>query len=205
MMAKALAEGGHRAGPHHRRQGRPSVHARGQGRDQSPDRQHRRTRPRPGARQGPLHHLDAALQPLVLGPGRRPGAALGAGRASTPTCSATTGVGPEVKTKNVSALTLTMPAGPLPARRSHTRTDRSTIDGDKVEAAAAAVRPLLDGPLPQGRRQVAAGRIGRRRHAAQAARPARADRRRLHGQLPHGPADRHGAATRRSASGPPPR
>ena len=26
-----------------------------------------------------LHHLDAALQPLVLGPGRRPGAALGAG------------------------------------------------------------------------------------------------------------------------------
>ncbi len=45
----------------------------------------------------------------------------------------------------------------------------------------------------------------RRRHAAQAARPARADRRRLHGQLRDGPADRCAASTTRSASGRPPR
>ena len=112
-------------------------------------------RPRPDARGRSLHHLDAPLQPLVLGPGRRPGAALGAGHVSTPTCSAATGDGPQITHEERLGLDARDPC--RAAVRSSmsakaTSTSRSTATDDR--GAPAALRPLVDGPFPQGRRQV---------------------------------------------------
>ena len=79
MMAKALKEEGiemvhiigARAGHQYTPDAKVEINRRI---DQIVDR-----RPRLVAGRGPFHHLDAALQPIRLGAGRRPGAALGAG------------------------------------------------------------------------------------------------------------------------------
>ena len=165
----------------------------------------RRRRPRSGARRGAVHHLDAALQPLVLGQVDGLEQHWEQARVDADLFG-DDGDGPRSRTKNVSRLDARrFRPGYCPLRRSSRDASTSTIDGDEIEAPAAALRPLVDGPFPQGRRPVEVGRIGRRRHAAQAARPARADRRRLHGQLPDGPADRHGAQRQGRQVGRPPR
>ena len=93
-------------------------------------------------------------------------------------------------------------AGPVPARPGeHAGRRRSTAS--ELTAAAAELGPLVDGALPQGRRAVGS----RRRRTpttdlAQAPRPARPDRRRLHGPLPHRPADRQAAEREGRARGP---
>ena len=99
------------------------------------------------------------------------------------------GLGPKIQTSNVTGLTLTIPSGlcPLDARKN----PEVQIDGDVIEAPKPLYRPIVDRPFPEGRRQVA-HREHRRRPARQASRPSRPDRRRLHGQLLNGPADRNG-------------
>ncbi len=190
MMAQGAGEGRDRAGPHHRRQGRPSG-----------------TRPRP------RHEINRRIDSIVR-VGRDPVPVKV--RFTTWTLRynrsfwvqvdgleqhweqarvdadlfGRDGLGPEVMTKNVSALTLTMPPGQCPPELD--TKPSMTIDGEKVDARGA----LSDRSWTAHFRKVDGNwqpvDSARRRHASQAARPARADRRRLHGQLPDGPADRSG-------------
>ncbi len=97
-----------------------------------------RRRPRPGARQGSLHHLDAPLQPLVLGPGRRPGTALGAGPRRR-RLFGRDGLGARGQDEECLGLDAGDSSRPLPARTADTKPSM-TIDGEKVEAP----EPLSD-------------------------------------------------------------
>ena len=113
MMAKALKEEGielaHIIGAkagHHTRP-RPGPRSIGGSTD-------RRGRPRSDARRGPLHHLDAALQPIDWVESTA-WSSTGSGPASTPNCrQSNRRGGPKIKTKNVSALTLAIPPGYCP-------------------------------------------------------------------------------------------
>ena len=193
MMAKALKEEGiemvHVIGAN----ARPSLHPRGQGRDQSTDRSVVRSGRNPVTR---IHFTTWTLRY-----NRRSGyrstewSSTGSGRrvdGRSRIRSKRTGAEARSKhPRNVSALTLAIPGlfnswdifqeKPNDDRRGSRRITQTPL------------RPLLDGPFPQGRGALDLGPFSRRRHPPQAARPARADRRRLHGQLPDGPADRPGA------------
>ena len=96
-----------------------------------------------------------------------------------------------VETTNVSALTLVM--GPGECLSVEPGKQKVTIDGAKIDAA-----PVLSDRSWTAHFRKEDGKwqrvdSSRRRHVGQAARLAGSDRRRLHGQLPHGPADRQAA------------
>ena len=137
--------------------------------------------------QDPLHNLDIALQPLVLGSGRRPGAALGTGTRRRRSCSAEMALRPEVDDEECLGLDANDSSRPLPPRLDIKPS--MTIDGEKVDAHG----PLSDRSWTAHFRKVEANgsrSTPQRRHTAQAAWPARADRRCVHGLLSDGPAER---------------
>ena len=152
MMAKALKEEGieliHIIGPRPSTTTRPTAKA---------EIKRRIDRSSPSAairypQQVDFTHLDAALQPVLLGAGRRPGAALGTRPGSTPTCREPQSriqvedhdqerLGPDAGDSSGLLPTSTSPGRPT-----------VSIDGKMSWRRPAALRPLLDCPFPQGRR-----------------------------------------------------
>ena len=149
MMAKALRGRRHRAGPHHRCQGGPQLHARGQGRDQSADRQQSSKRPRSDARKVRFTtwtlRYNRSYWVQVDGLEQ----ALGAGAHRCRSVGRRRDRMARVNTKNVTALDAEIPLRPLSVR--HLR--KKPVDRDRRRegrSAAAAFGSFVDGPFPQG-------------------------------------------------------
>ena len=112
-----------------------------------------------------------------------------------------------VKTKNVAAFTIALPVAPAPLDKTHP--PRVVIDGQEVVGRGEG---LLDGALPQARRQMVSSAESRSRHRTpensarrlepgKTPRRQRPDRRRVHGLVPFRPPDRASRSTTRSARG----
>ena len=130
------------------------------------------------------------LQPFILAAGRRTGAALGTSARGVTLRSSASPTGPVVNTQNVSALTLDVPVRPValpnssrPISRSRSTSRSSDAPPPLSDRSWTAHFRKVDG---QWQQVVPSDEDGT---APQASWPARTDRRRLHGQLPDGPAD----------------